>query len=305
MEQRHIGSLSVSAVGIGCNNFGPRMDQQAVTAVVDTAIDAGINFFDTADVYGNGGSEKMLRAAIKGRRDKAVIATKFGHSMGDVGGTGASPAWIRTAIENSLRRLGVDHVDLYQQHVPDAHTPIAETLGVLHELVDEGKVREIGNSNFDAAMLQDADALARNLGLTSFVSAQNEWSLLARDIEAEVVPKAAELNLKVLPYFPLHSGVLTGKYKLGEPAMEGTRLASGPSAVRWLTDDKLRKAAELEMIARNHGLTLLELAVSWLAAQSQVASVITGVTNQAQVRENAEALRDIAPSLARDLDGFN
>jgi aryl-alcohol dehydrogenase-like predicted oxidoreductase len=288
---RHIGAIEVSEVGLGCNNFGRRVDAAGSVAVVGAALDAGITLFDTADVYGDGASEELLGRGLSGRRDEAVVATKFGGRM--LGGPdehGGSPAWIATAVEASLRRLGTDHLDVYQLHEPDPRVPIEETLGALGELVERGLVREIGCSNFTADGLIEADGTARKLGTARFVSAQHQWSLLRRDVEDEVVPACERLGLAVLPFFPLASGVLTGKYKPGEPPPAGSRLAGNPSlADRFLTDRDVETATALEGFARDHGHTLLELAVSWLLSWPVVCSVITGATRPAQVTANVAA----------------
>ncbi len=224
--------LRVPVVGLGCNAFGWRIDEQATRAVIDAALDAGITFFDTAESYGEGESEAFLGRALAGRRDRVVIGTKFGwgKGRGDNEIARGAPAYVRTALERSLRRLGTDYVDLYQYHRPDGVTPIAETLGVLDELVSEGKVRAIGSSNMSAAELREADSVAATQGLARFVSAQNEYSLLERDAERELIPACEELGLGFIPYFPLARGLLTGKYRRGEDAPQGSRLAGEPRA---------------------------------------------------------------------------
>jgi aryl-alcohol dehydrogenase-like predicted oxidoreductase len=220
------GGPQVSVVGLGCNNFGSRVDEAGTRAVVDAALEVGITLFDTADIYGSGGrSEEYLGAALEGRRDRVVLATKFGHPSGvDFGVPRGSREHIRRAVEESLRRLRTDWIDLYQQHRPDESTPIEETLGALTELVNEGKVRFIGSSNFTAAQVEEAEDAARSRGLARFVSAQNEYSFLRRDAEHELLPTCERLGIGVLPYFPLASGLLTGKYRRGEPAPPGSRL---------------------------------------------------------------------------------
>jgi aryl-alcohol dehydrogenase-like predicted oxidoreductase len=292
LPQRQLGGLSVSAVGLGCNNFGRRVDLDGTRAVVDAALDAGVTFFDTADVYGNaGGSETLLGEVLKGRRDQVVLATKFGMDMGDNGPSvrpRGSRAYIREAIDGSLRRLQTDVIDLYQYHRPDGETHIEETLGALDELVKAGKVRYIGCSNFSAVELDEAAAAAREIGLTSFVSLQNEYSLLKREIEADVIPKCEQLDVGVLPYFPLAMGLLTGKYRRGEQAPEGTRLADRPEVANDETFDRLEAADEF---ARERGIELLDVAIAGLAAQPMVASVIAGATKPEQVRANAAAMR--------------
>ena len=287
METRQIGSLSVSVVGVGCNNFGRRLEADGVTAVVNAALDAGINFFDTADVYGAGDSETLLGKALGGRRSEVVIATKFGNKM-EGQGTGASADYIRTAVEASLRRLGTDYIDLYQLHVPDANTPIAETLAALDELVKAGKVREIGSSNFSAAQVREAEAAVQP-GAARFVSLQNEYSLLKRDDEREVLPECERLGIAYLPYFPLASGMLTGKYRQGQDLPEGTRITANPSSSRWLNDENLAKVEALAQFAEGRGHTILELAFSWLLARPAVASVIAGAMSPEQIHSNASA----------------
>jgi len=275
--------LEVSRVGLGCNNFGRRLDAAATRAVVDAALDAGIGFLDTADVYGGGGgSERFLGEALAGRRDRVVLATKFGHAMDGVDGDGpgGSPAYVRRAIASSLERLATDRVDLYYYHRPDGVTPIEETVGAMRELVDEGKVRWLGLSNVDAAQIRRAVEVAE------IVAVQNYYSLMRRDDDAEVLPLCRELGIGYVPYFPLESGLLTGKYRRGEAAPEGSRLAG--SADR-LTDERLGRAEELEALAARHGHTLLELAVGGLASIPGVASVIAGATSPEQARANAAA----------------
>jgi len=292
LPHRELGGLSVSAVGLGCNNFGRRVDLDGTRAVVDAALDAGVNFLDTADIYGGGGgSESLLGEVLRGRRDQIVLATKFGMDMGANGPSvrpRGSKAYVREAIEGSLRRLQTDVIDLYQYHRPDGETPIEETLGALDELVKAGKVRYIGCSNFTAGELDEAAGAARENGFASFVSLQNEYSLLKRDIEADVVPECEQLGVAVLPYFPLASGLLSGKYRRGEPAPEGTRLHGRARIADDETFDRLEAA---ERFAREQGVELLNVAVAGLAAQPMVASVIAGATKPEQVRANAAALR--------------
>jgi aryl-alcohol dehydrogenase-like predicted oxidoreductase len=289
MEHRRIGSLSVSVVGLGCNNFGGRVDESRTAAVVHAALDAGVDFFDTADVYGGTRSEEFLGRALKGRRDRVVIATKFGMPAAGPGPIdperrgGAAPAYIRRAIEDSLRRLGTDRIDLYQLHRPDPEVPVADTLGALDDLVRAGKVREIGCSNFDAAQIRAAHAAAPG---ARFASAQDEYSLLRRDAEQGVLPACAERGLAFLPYFPLASGLLTGKYRRGEPPPEGARIQAG---ARWLSERNLAVVEALRAFAEGRGRTLLELAVSWLASGPRITSVIAGATTPEQVRANVLA----------------
>jgi aryl-alcohol dehydrogenase-like predicted oxidoreductase len=290
MRTRSLGSggPDVSVVGLGCNNFGSRVDEQGTRAVVDAALDAGVTLFDTADVYGNrGGSEELLGKALEGRRDRVVLATKFGHEMSnDAPRNRGSREYMRAAVEASLARLRTDVVDVYQYHRPDGVTPIEETLGAMSELVDEGKVRFIGSSNFDAGQLAEADELARSHPWHRFVSAQNEYSLLERGVEEELLPVCERLGIGVLPYFPLASGLLTGKYRRGEPAPAGTRLAMRPER---LTDEVFDELEALEAFAKERGHTLLELAFAGLLAQPAVSSVIAGATKPEQVRANAAA----------------
>ena len=285
MEKRKIGSLEVSLAGIGCNNFGWRIDADGTAGVVSAAIEAGINFFDTADVYGAGQSEEYLGLALKGRREKVLIATKFGMKMGE-GKEGAKPAYIRQAAEDSLRRLETDHIDLYQIHKPDPSTPIADTLGVLDELVKAGKVREIGCSNFSAEQLQEA---ARVQSGAHFVSVQNNYSLLHREPEAEVLPECQRQGIAFLPYFPLANGLLTGKYRKGQPFPKSSRAedAFGPKV---FTDENLALADQLRALAESRGHTLLELSMAWLAAKKEIASVIAGAKTPEQAKANASAV---------------
>lgn len=291
METRRIGALEVSVVGLGCNNLGRRVDAAGSLEVVRAALEAGVTFFDTADIYGDGASEELLGRGLGGRRAEVSIATKFGGRMlGAPAEHGASPEWVTTAAEASLRRLGTDHIDLYQLHEPDPSAPLEDTLGALDALVERGLVREVGCSNFGGDELADADRAARRAGSHRFVSAQNQWSLMRRDVEDDVVPVCERIGVAVLPFFPLASGVLTGKYRPGEPPPDGSRLATNPSlAGRFLTPEDVETAAALERFARERGHTLLELAVSWLATHDVVASVIAGATTPSQVAENAAA----------------
>ncbi len=288
-EKRKIGSLEVSIAGLGCNNFGMRIDETAAKQVTDAALDAGINNFDTAESYGNGNSEVFLGRALGNRRDEAVITTKFGGMRGAPEGmAGGSAENVRRAIDGSLERLGTDYVDLYLLHVPDANTPVAETLAALNELIDAGKVREIGCSNFSAAMLDEAASVASANGLRPFVNVQNNYSLLDRNVEQDALPAIERLGMTLMPYFPLASGVLTGKYTRGEPPPDGTRLAAwGDRAGAMLTDERMDVVDGLAAYARDHGHTLAELALSWLATCPAVASVIAGATTPEQVRANA------------------
>ena len=291
MQQRRLGKNgpSVSVVGLGCNNFGGRLDQDATNRVVRAALDHGITLFDTADVYGNqGGSEEMLGKALGTERQNIVLASKFGHDMGEAG-KGARPEYIRKALASSLKRLGTDYLDLYQLHRPDPETPLADTLGTLHELVQAGQVRAIGCSNLDAAGVREAAQIAHDQHLTAFVCAQDEYSLLVRDVEAGLLPTLRELEMGLLPYFPLASGLLSGKYA-PDHIPEGTRFASSQGAQdRYMTPENWRRVQALETFAQGRGHTLLELAFSWLAAQSPVSSVIAGATRAEQIAQNVQA----------------
>jgi aryl-alcohol dehydrogenase-like predicted oxidoreductase len=285
METRRIGSLEVSTVGLGCNNFGWRLDYDRTVAVVDAALDAGINFLDTADIYGATESEEFLGRALAGRRDRVVLATKFGMKVDDRR-QGAKPDYVRQACEDSLRRLRTDRIDLYQLHQPDPETPIGDTLAALDELVRGGKVREIGCSNFSARQIQEAKAAAGQGA--KFVSVQNEYSLLHREPEGEVLPECEKEGLAFLPFFPLASGMLSGKYRRGQPLPENTRLSKGGSS-RFLTDRNLDVVEELINFAAFRGHSLLELAFSWLLRHPAVASVIAGATTPEQVLANVHA----------------
>ncbi|MBI1282145.1 MAG: aldo/keto reductase [Anaerolineaceae bacterium] len=288
MQTRPIGSLQVSLVGIGTNNFGRRIDDAASIAVVHAALDEGINFFDTADIYGGTRSEELLAEGLGNRRKDAIIATKFGIPIDEQRKGGASPAYIKQAAEDSLKRLKTDYIDLYQLHRPDLTVPIADTLGALNELVQAGKVREIGCSNFSAAQLQEAEAAVKS-GAARFVSVQNAYSLFDREPEAEVLPECAKLGIGFLPYFPLANGLLTGKYRKDQPVPEGTRLQN-PGKSELLTDDNLNKVEALIKYAESKGHTILELAFSWLATNPVIPSVIAGATSPKQVQSNAKAV---------------
>lgn len=297
MTYRRLGDsgLVVSVVGIGCNNFGRKLDLDGTRAVVDAALDVGINFFDTADIYGepHGASEAQLGAALKGRRDDVVVATKFGMSMG--GGNGrdfgvrGSRRYVVRAVEASLRRLDTDYIDLYQFHEPDPGTPIDETLSALDDLVRAGKVRYLGNSNFAGWQIADADWTAKTRGLTRFVSAQNHYSLLNRDAEIEVLPACERFGLGMLPFFPLANGLLTGKYKRGEAPPAGSRLAGGGRYAQRLAAADWDTIEGIEAYAAERGVSMLHVAIGGLAAQLAVTSVIAGATTPDQVRANAEA----------------
>ena len=300
LPTRRLGTsdLEVSVLGLGCNNFGRRVDLEGTRAVVDAALDAGVTLLDTADIYGGrGGSETLLGEVLAGRRDQVVLATKFGM---DMTGTPAMPdaprgsrPYIRWAIDGSLTRLRTDVVDLYQYHEPDGVTPIEETLGALDELVREGKVRFVGCSNFSAAQLEEAVRVADDQGYAHFVSLQNEYSLLVRDVEAEVAEACLRHGVSIIPYFPLASGLLTGKYRRGEAAPEGTRLAGRGEVADAARFDVVEA---LERFAAERGLTLLDVAIAGLAAQPGVASVIAGATKPEQVRANAAAVLSWSPS---------
>ncbi|XOV88862.1 MAG: aldo/keto reductase [Pseudomonadota bacterium] len=294
MEYRNLGNtgLKVSVVGIGCNNFGRRCDAVTTKSVVEAALDSGINFFDTADMYGTGMSETFLGEAIRDKqRDEIVIATKFANPMGESGlMRGASRRYIMNAVDASLKRLGTDYIDLYQQHVPDPATPILETLRALDDLVRAGKIRYIGNSNFSGWQIADAAWTARHHGLNAFATAQNLYSLMDRRLEREVVPACQEFGLGILPYFPLASGLLTGKYERGAPPPQGTRLAMwGERGRTALSEENFDIVDKLAAFARDQGHTLLELAMSWLASMPHISSVIAGATSPEQARQNAEA----------------
>jgi aryl-alcohol dehydrogenase-like predicted oxidoreductase len=286
METRKLGSLDVTVVGLGCNNFGWRIDAQATAEVVDAALDAGINFFDTADIYGAGRSEEFLGRALGSRRSKIVLATKFGMKF-DEHRSGAKPAYIRQAAEDSLRRLGTDYIDLYQLHSADPTTPVADTLGALDELVKAGKVREIGCSNFSASQLREAEAAVK-AGGARFVSVQNHYSMIHREPEAEVLPECVRAGIAFIPYFPLANGLLTGKYRRGQPFPAGSRAGDGWGP-KMFTDENLAKVEAWTDFAASHGHTLLELAMSWLASRPAVVSVIAGAKTAAQVKTNATA----------------
>jgi aryl-alcohol dehydrogenase-like predicted oxidoreductase len=291
MEYRHLGrsGLQVSVVGLGCNNFGGRIDEAQSAAVVHKALDLGVNLFDTADVYGNRGlSEEYLGRALKDKRRDVIIATKFQAQMGEgPHWSGGSRRYIMDAVEASLRRLGTDYIDLYQMHNPDPSTPIEETLRALDDLVRSGKVRYIGNSNFSAAQAVEAAWVAKTEHLTPFVSLQNHFNLLNR-LDSELIGVCGRYGLGILPYFPLASGFLTGKYRPEQPAPEGTRLA-GPMGQRMLNDRNYATLQKLEGIAERNGRTMLELAMSWLAQQPNVSSVIAGATRPEQVEQNVNA----------------
>ena len=284
MRTRRLGPLEVTVVGLGCNNFGRRVDEAGTRAVIDAALDAGVTFFDTADIYGGAGeSESLIGKALEGRRDRVVLATKFGKPMGDGATRRGSREYVRAAIDASLRRLRTDYVDLYQHHEEDPDTPLAETLGALTELVAEGKVRAIGTSNYAPATLERAAAAAAVLEVP-YVSEQSEYSWLERAAERELLPTCARLGLAFIPYFPLASGLLTGKVTRGRPPEPGTRLHG-----REIDDAELDRVEKLRAWAEEHGASLLEVAVGGLLAVEPVVSVIAGATKPEQVRANAAA----------------
>ena len=292
MQMRSIGSLSASVVGLGCNNFGMAIDADATRTVVDAALDAGVNYFDTADLYGRGKSEEFLGAALGNRRDQVIVATKFGHpSALPEGRRGGDPAWVRQAAEASLIRLNTDRIDHYQLHMPDPDTPQAETLGALQELVDEGKVVEIGCSNFSAVQIDEAAEAAGQAGAGNYASVQNHYSVLTREAEDSGVIDACERTaMAVVPYFPLESGLLTGKYS-GMSPPEGTRLSMWKGEMRdmFLSEEKLAATDRLSNYAQDRGHSILELAIGWLVSNPAVATVICGATKPSQVASNVAA----------------
>ena len=295
MEKRSLGSLRVSVVGIGCNNFGGRLDATASMNVVHGALDAGVNFFDTADIYGATQSEVLLGRALARRRSDAVVATKFGMPIDDEH-VGAHPDYVRQACEDSLRRLDTEYLDLYQLHFPDDSVPIADTIGALQELIRSGKVREIGCSNLNPAQLREAK-LAAGDG-PAFVSVQNQYSLLAREPERDgVLETCEELDLGFLPFYPLANGLLTGKFRPGEPLAAGSRLAAMPAerSVHWLSEGFQQKVGALLAYAEEIHVPILSLAFSWLLSHHQVASVIAGASSPDQVRANVGAVRHLEP----------
>ncbi|MGB8197892.1 MAG: aldo/keto reductase [Acidimicrobiales bacterium] len=302
MDTRTLGSLQVSVVGLGCNNFGSRLDQEGTTNVVLGALEAGVTFFDTADIYGATKSEVMLGVALGKRRDEVVIASKFGMPIDD-SHFGAHPDYVRSACEDSLRRLGTDHIDLYQLHYPDDTVPIADTLGALRELVEAGKVREIGCSNLSVAQLHEAK-LAAGDG-PAFVSVQNQYSLLEREPERDGVFEAcSELGIGFLPFYPLANGLLTGKVRPGQPVPEESRLAkmAPERSVHWLGEDMQAKVATLLEYAESIDVPILSLAFSWLLSHDAVASVIAGSSTADQVRANAKAVRTLSPDVIARLN---
>jgi aryl-alcohol dehydrogenase-like predicted oxidoreductase len=302
MQKRTIGSLEVSVVGVGCNNFGVRSDAATSSTIVNSALDAGINFFDTADIYGDTKSEVILGEALGARRRDVVVATKFGMPIDD-DHFGAAPEYVRQACEDSLKRLGSDYIDLYQLHAPDDKVPIADTLGALRELVDAGKVREIGCSNLTPPQLREAQTAAGHG--PAFVSVQNQFSLLARDPERDgVLDVCSELGLGYLPYYPLANGLLTGKVRPGQPIPEGSRLAKMPPerSAHWLGSPLREKVDALVQYAEQIDVPLLSLAFSWLLSHAQVSSVIAGASSATQVTANAAAPIELTDEQLAALD---
>jgi aryl-alcohol dehydrogenase-like predicted oxidoreductase len=311
VEIRKIGKsgLQASAVGLGCNNFGGRLDLEATRNVVDKALDAGITLFDTADVYGGysygnpGGSEKNLGEILGPRRKNIVLATKFGMAM--PAGKGASRAYIMSAVEASLKRLKTDWIDLYQIHTPDPATPIEETMRALDDLVKQGKARHIGCSNFSTAQINAAESAAERNGLTPLVSSQDEYSLVVRELEADPLPAIKAHGLGLLPYYPLGSGILTGKYKRNQPGPAGARLTGGGMGARHLNDQNFTIVEKLEKFCAARGKTLLELAFAWLLAHDYVASVIAGATKAEQIEQNVKAAAwKLTPAEKAEVDGL-
>ena len=289
MDTRHIGQLEVSAVGLGCNNFGGRIDADQTQRVVDAALDHGVTYFDTAETYGDGASEELLGRALGQRRDEAVIATKWGHTN-DIPEGGGRPEEIRSRLEASLRRLGTDHVDHYQLHRPDPATPLEDTLGCLAELREEGKVRETGATGCSAEQLRAAHGAGVRAGVPAWASVQNHYSVLTRSPEHDgVFEVCEELGIAFVPYFPLESGLLTGKYRLGEELPDGSRLAEWDRAGSFIDDDRLAVVERLVSWCEARGHTLLDLAISWHTSHPLVASVIAGATRPSQVASNVDA----------------
>jgi aryl-alcohol dehydrogenase-like predicted oxidoreductase len=300
METRRLGSLEVPAIGIGCNNFGARLDQESTTAVVEAALETGCRFFDTADVYGGTESERMLGVALGTRREEVLVASKFGAPLGGEPG-GAAPDYVHRACRASLERLGTDHLDLYQLHMPDPQVPITETMGALDELVAEGLVRAIGCSNMNGPQLASANAAARG---ARFVSVQNQYSLLWREPEVALFDELDAEGAGLLPYYPLANGLLTGKYRRGEPPPAGMRLAILPAerSAHWLSDATLTTVEEIRVIAAAYDRTMVELAFSWLLSRPQVSCVIAGASSPEQVRTNAAAALPLDAELVEALD---
>lgn len=301
-----IGSLEVSTIGLGCNNFGMKLDQAQTTEVVSAAIDAGITYFDSADIYGGGESEVFLGQALKGRRDEVVVATKFGHprSLPD-GVKGGGASWITRKVEESLTALDTDRIDHYQLHMPDPDTPIEETLGALNGLVEAGKVLEIGCSNFSADQLTEASAAADSGGLARMLTCQNHYSLLTRTPETDgVLDACGDLGVGFVPFFPLESGLLTGKYRKGEELPENSRLKLwGSRADAFIDDERLDRVSRLTAFAEARGHSILELAMSWLAGNERVTTVIAGATSPEQIASNVAAAGwDLTPDERAEVD---
>jgi aryl-alcohol dehydrogenase-like predicted oxidoreductase len=308
LQTRSIGSLDVTAVGIGCNNFGRQLDAAATREVVHAALDSGITFFDTADSYGNPKttSETLLGELIKPHRDQVVLATKFGRTLDEVRG-GASPLYVRSATEASLRRLQTDRIDLMQLHIPDPSTPIEETLGALAALMDEGKIREIGCSNIDAVQLRAWTEAARTAGLPAFASTQAEFSLLHRKPVAELLAVCEQSGVRLLPFRPLFNGLLSGKYRPGTPAPSGSRIGdkSAEAQAKILSPANLAAVGALTGWAEARGRSVLELAFAWLLSHETVPSIIAGVSSASQVRSNARAAQwALTPAERAEVDGL-
>jgi aryl-alcohol dehydrogenase-like predicted oxidoreductase len=288
VERRSIGRTPVPIAGIGCNNFGRRIDEARTREVVAAALEAGATLFDTADLYGDGRSEEFLGRSLGRRRDDVVIVSKFGMRTPPDGLSGGDPRWVARACEGSLGRLGTDRIDVYLLHQPDEETPIEDTLSAMSRLVDQGKVREIGCSNFSAKQLDEAEEAATELGVRRFATVQNEYSLLHTEPRHEVLPTCRRLGISLMPYFPLASGLLSGKYRRGEPPPPGSRLAASQER---LTDERFDRVERVAAFAEGRGHSLLELALSWLSSQPEVATVIAGATSAEQVRTNAAAVQ--------------
>ncbi|MBK5187879.1 MAG: aldo/keto reductase [Gemmatimonadaceae bacterium] len=296
--------MEVSVIGLGCNNFGWKLDEQATRGVIDAAISAGIDFFDTSDTYGKTKSEEFIGRALAGRRKSVILATKFGKPV-DATRTGARPEYVHQACNDSLRRLNTDYIDLYQLHAPDPTVPIADTLGALNQLVSAGKVIEIGCSNFSAAQIREAETASTRGSLARFVSVQNHYNMLKRDDDADAIPECERLGIAYLPYFPLESGLLTGKYRKGKGAPKGTRIADGGWLAEKFTDANMAIVERLIDFADSRGHTLLELAMSWLLRLHMVASVIAGAATAEQVRANAASPGwALTPSEITAIDGI-
>lgn len=289
MDKRSIGGtggLQISLVGLGCNAFGRRVGENETHAVMDAAIDAGIDFFDTAETYGDGESERFMGTGLKGKRDRVLLASKFGATISHVPGKPrGSPENIRVALDQSLSKLQTDRIDLYQLHRPDPDTPVGETMGALEDCVKAGKIRFYGCSYFSGAEMQEAVDEAKRLGLKGFVTAQNAWNLLEREIEADLIPVCETNGIGLLPYYPIAKGLLTGKYRKGSAAPAGSRLAGDP----YLANADFDLLERLEAYAQDHGQTLLTLAISWLAAQPSISSIISGASRPEQMVANAAA----------------